>query len=94
MLSLLLLIAVIGLVIRNFGVIRDQIVGVFGDVGIQVCCVFELSESGYGDVNVLFDVGELKLLAGKIRNYSEGCYQGMPKHAVQVAYDVCAASVA
>ena len=94
MLSLRLLVAVIGLVVRNVGVIGDQIVRVFGDVGIQVCRVFELSESGYGDIDVLFDVGELELLAGKIRNYSEGCYWGMPKRAVQVAYDVCAASIA
>ena len=94
MLSLHLLITVIGVVVRNVGVIGDQIIGVFGDVRIQVCRVFKLLESGYGDVYVLFDVGELKLLAGKIRNYSEGCYRGMPKRAVQVTYDVCAASIA
>ena len=94
MLSLRLLVTVIGVVVQNVGVIGDQIIGVFGDVGIRICRVFELSESGYGDVDVLFNVGQLELLVGEIKNYFEGCYWGMPKRAVQVAYDICAASIA
>ena len=65
-----------------------------GVIGVGGRGFLEFAELGHGDVNVLFEIGEIEVFAGEVQDDSEGRYRGVRKRAVEIADDVCAATVA